>query len=144
MGDRLKKKVALVSGAGIEWAGVGQRQGDRGALRPRGAKVLAADLKLDAAVETLCCTDQQPGADSPRQRHLWEAAHSCDRIGRRCGRQRGRFCRANDAPLWAAAAANYSDFEAFDKTISFHSSPDPGEPFCNLIICRARLSPGPG
>ena len=44
----------------------------------------------------------------------------------------------------AAAAANYFDFEAFDKTISCHSSPDPGQPFFNLIICRARLSPSPG
>ena len=24
-------------------------------------------------VESLCCTDQQPGAVSPPQRHLWEA-----------------------------------------------------------------------
>src|ERR1700757_4025451 len=75
------------------------------------------------SVETLCCTDQKPGADSPRQRHLWEAAQSCDPIGRRFGRQRGRFCRANDAPLWAAAAPNYFDFEVFDKTIGCHSSP---------------------
>ena len=141
-----RRKWGLVSGAGSsgpEW-GNGKATALLFAREGQRSKVLAADLKLDAAVETLCCTDQQPGADSPRQRHLWEAAHSCDRIGRRCGRQRGRFCRANDAPLWAAAAANYSDFEAFDKTISCHSSPDPGQPFFNLIICRARLSPGPG
>jgi hypothetical protein len=36
------------------------------------------------------------------------------------------------------------DFEAFDKTIGCHSSPDPVQPFFNLIICRARLSPSPG
>jgi hypothetical protein len=60
------------------------------------------------------------------------------------GRQRGVCCRANDAPLWAAAAPNYFDFEAFGKTIGCHSSPDPGQPFFNLIICRARLSPSPG
>ena len=30
-----------------------------------------------------------------------------------------------------------------DKTIGCHSSPDPGQPFFNLIICRARLSLGP-
>ena len=144
MGDRLKEKVALVSGAGSSGPGWGNGKATAVLFAREGAKVLAADLKLDAAVETLCCMDQQPGADSPRQRHLWEAAHSCDRIGRRCGRQRGRFCRTNDAPLWAAAAPNYFDFEAFDKTISCHSSPDPGQPFCNLIICRARLSPGPG
>jgi hypothetical protein len=30
-----------------------------------------------------------------------------------------------------------------DKTIGCHSSPDPGQPFFNLIICRARLSLSP-
>jgi hypothetical protein len=29
-------------------------------------------------------------------------------------------------------------------TIGCHSSPDPRQPFFNLIICRARLSPSPG
>src|SRR4029077_16786226 len=37
-GDRLKEKVGAGFGSRIEWAGVGQRQGDGAALRPRGAK----------------------------------------------------------------------------------------------------------
>ena len=36
----------------LEWSGLGQRQGDGGALRPEGAKVLAADINRDAALET--------------------------------------------------------------------------------------------
>jgi hypothetical protein len=38
MGDRLKEKVALVSGAGSSGPGLGQRQGDGGGLRPRRSK----------------------------------------------------------------------------------------------------------
>ncbi len=52
MGDRLKDKVALVSGAGSSGLGWGNGKATAVLFAREGAKVLAADLKLDAAVET--------------------------------------------------------------------------------------------
>jgi NAD(P)-dependent dehydrogenase (short-subunit alcohol dehydrogenase family) len=52
MGDRLKDKVALVSGAGSSGPGWGNGKATAVLFAREGAKVLAADLNLDAAVET--------------------------------------------------------------------------------------------
>ena len=52
MGDRLKEKVALVSGAGSSGPGWGNGKATAVLFAREGAKVLAADLNLDAAVET--------------------------------------------------------------------------------------------
>jgi NAD(P)-dependent dehydrogenase (short-subunit alcohol dehydrogenase family) len=61
MGDRLKDKVALVSGAGS--SGPGWRNGKATAVlfAREGAKVLAADLNLDAAVETKRIIESEGG-----------------------------------------------------------------------------------
>ena len=40
---------------------MGQRQGDSGALRREGAKVLAADINRDAALETKRIIDEEGG-----------------------------------------------------------------------------------
>ena len=50
MGDRLKK-VALVSGAGSSGPGWGNGKATAVLFAREGAKVLAADLNLDAAVD---------------------------------------------------------------------------------------------
>jgi NAD(P)-dependent dehydrogenase (short-subunit alcohol dehydrogenase family) len=52
MGDRLKGKVALVSGAGSIGPGWGNGKAAAVLFAREGAKVLAADIKLDAAFET--------------------------------------------------------------------------------------------
>src|SRR6266850_4320045 len=52
MGDRLKKKVALVSGAGSSGPGWGNGKATAVLFAREGAKVLAADINLDAAHET--------------------------------------------------------------------------------------------
>ena len=52
MGDRLKNKVALVSGAGSSGPGWGNGKATAVLFAREGAKVLAADINLDAAVET--------------------------------------------------------------------------------------------
>jgi NAD(P)-dependent dehydrogenase (short-subunit alcohol dehydrogenase family) len=52
MGDRLKDKVALVSGAGSGGPGWGNGKATAVLFAREGAKVLAADLNLDAALET--------------------------------------------------------------------------------------------
>ena len=52
MGDRLKDKVALVSGAGSSGPGWGNGKATAVLFAREGAKVLAADINLDAGVET--------------------------------------------------------------------------------------------
>ena len=52
MSDRLKGKVALVSGAGSSGPGWGNAKATAVLFAREGAKVLAADINLDAAVET--------------------------------------------------------------------------------------------
>jgi NAD(P)-dependent dehydrogenase (short-subunit alcohol dehydrogenase family) len=52
MGDRLKNKVALVSGAGSSGPGWGNGKATAVLFACEGAKVLAADINRDAALET--------------------------------------------------------------------------------------------
>jgi NAD(P)-dependent dehydrogenase (short-subunit alcohol dehydrogenase family) len=52
VGDRLKEKVALVSGAGSGGPGWGNGKATAVLFAREGAKVLATDINLDAAVET--------------------------------------------------------------------------------------------
>jgi NAD(P)-dependent dehydrogenase (short-subunit alcohol dehydrogenase family) len=52
MGDRLKEKVALVSGAGSSGRGWGNGKATAVLFAREGAKVVAADINLAAALET--------------------------------------------------------------------------------------------
>jgi NAD(P)-dependent dehydrogenase (short-subunit alcohol dehydrogenase family) len=52
VGDRLKEKVALVSGAGSSGPGWGNGKATAVLFAREGAKVLAVDINLDAAIET--------------------------------------------------------------------------------------------
>ena len=52
MGDRLKEKVALVSGAGSSGPGWGNGKATAVLFAREGARVLAVDINFDAAVET--------------------------------------------------------------------------------------------
>ena len=52
MGDRLKDKVALVSGAGSSGPGWGNGKATAALFAREGAKILATDINLDAALET--------------------------------------------------------------------------------------------
>ena len=61
MGDRLKDKVALVSGAGSSGPGWGNGKATAVLFAREGAKVLAADRSLDAAVETKRIIESEGG-----------------------------------------------------------------------------------
>jgi NAD(P)-dependent dehydrogenase (short-subunit alcohol dehydrogenase family) len=52
MGDRLKDKVALVTGAGSSGPGWGNGKATAVLFAREGAKVLAADINRDSAFET--------------------------------------------------------------------------------------------
>src|SRR5215469_693387 len=61
MGDRLKDKVALVSGAGSSGPGWGNGKATAVLFAREGAKVLAADINHDAALETKRIIDGECG-----------------------------------------------------------------------------------
>src|SRR6266851_1183041 len=61
MGDRLKDKVALVSGAGSSGPGWGNGKATAVLFAREGGKVLAADLNLDAALETKRIIESEGG-----------------------------------------------------------------------------------
>jgi len=61
VGDRLKEKVALVSGAGSSGPGWGNGRATAVLFAREGAKVLSADLKLDAAGETKRIIESEDG-----------------------------------------------------------------------------------
>jgi len=61
MVDRLKDKVALVSGAGSSGPGWGNGKATAVLFAREGARVLAADINLDAALETKRITEAEGG-----------------------------------------------------------------------------------
>jgi NAD(P)-dependent dehydrogenase (short-subunit alcohol dehydrogenase family) len=61
MTDRLKEKVALVSGAGSSGPGWGNGKATAVLFAREGARVLAADINLDAAVETKRIIEREGG-----------------------------------------------------------------------------------
>jgi NAD(P)-dependent dehydrogenase (short-subunit alcohol dehydrogenase family) len=61
MGDRLKDKVALVSGAGSSGPGLGNGKATAVLFAREGAKVIAADFNLDAAVEIKRIVEREGG-----------------------------------------------------------------------------------
>jgi len=61
MGDRLKDKVALLSGAGSSGPGWGNGKATAVLFAREGARVLAADINLDAALETKRITEAEGG-----------------------------------------------------------------------------------
>jgi NAD(P)-dependent dehydrogenase (short-subunit alcohol dehydrogenase family) len=61
MGDRLKDKVAPVSGAGSSGPGWGNGKATAVLFAREGAKVLAADINRDAALETKRIIDGEGG-----------------------------------------------------------------------------------
>jgi hypothetical protein len=61
IGDRLKEKVALVSGAGSSGAGRGNGKATAVLFAREGAKVLAVDTDLDAALATKQIVEAEGG-----------------------------------------------------------------------------------
>jgi NAD(P)-dependent dehydrogenase (short-subunit alcohol dehydrogenase family) len=61
MGDRLKDKVALVTGAGSIGSGWGNGKASAVLYAREGARILAADLNIDAAEETRAIIEEEGG-----------------------------------------------------------------------------------
>jgi NAD(P)-dependent dehydrogenase (short-subunit alcohol dehydrogenase family) len=83
MGDRLEEKVALVSGAGSSGPGWGNGKATAVLFAREGAKVLAADINLDAAFETKRIIEAEGGTceavagDVSRADHVAAVVDAC-------------------------------------------------------------------
>jgi NAD(P)-dependent dehydrogenase (short-subunit alcohol dehydrogenase family) len=69
MGDRLKEKVALVSGAGSSGPGWSNGKATAVLFAREGARVLAVDIKFDAAVETKRIIEAEGGICEAQAAH---------------------------------------------------------------------------
>ena len=74
MGDRLKDKVALVTGAGSIGPGWGNGKAAAVLYAREGAQVLAVDLNMDAAEETRSVIAAAGGDCTPLQADVTNAA----------------------------------------------------------------------
>ncbi len=83
MGDRLKEKIAIVTGAGSVGPGWGNGKATAVLFAREGASVLAADINPDAAQETAAIIDQEGGNCTP---HEADVSHSdeVERMVERC------------------------------------------------------------
>ena len=61
MGDRIKGKVAIVTGAGSIRPGIGNGKASAIVYAREGAKVMAVDVNLDAAEQTKRMIDEEGG-----------------------------------------------------------------------------------
>ncbi len=73
MGDRLREKVAIVTGAGSVGPGWGNGKATAVLFTREGAKVLAADLNLAAVEETKSIIDKEGGACTVHQADVSKA-----------------------------------------------------------------------
>jgi NAD(P)-dependent dehydrogenase (short-subunit alcohol dehydrogenase family) len=87
MGDRLKDKVALVSGAGSSGPGWGNGKATAVLFAREGAKVLAVDINRDAALETKRIIDGEGGI--------------CEAVS-------ADVSRADDVSPWSAPVSRHS------------------------------------
>jgi len=90
MGDRLKGKVAIVTGAGsTPGEGIGNGKATAVVYAREGASVMLVDLRLEAAEETKRMIDKEGGKSSVFQGNVAEA-QSCQAMVEKCLQAYGR------------------------------------------------------
>ena len=90
MGDRLRNKTAIVTGAGSVGSGVGNGKAAAALFAREGARVMLVDLNLDAAEETRRLIEGEGGTCFTSRADV-SVAPDCDRIARECIAEYGRI-----------------------------------------------------
>jgi len=90
MGDRLKGKVAIVTGAGSVLPGMGNGKATAIVFAREGAKVMAVDYNLEAAEETKKMIDQEGGECITFQADVSRAG-DCQKMTEACLEKFGRI-----------------------------------------------------
>jgi len=90
MGDRLRNKTAIVTGAGSVGPGVGNGKAAAALFAREGARVMLVDLNLEAAEETRRLIEGEGGTCFTSRADVSVAA-DCERVARECIAEYGRI-----------------------------------------------------
>ena len=90
MGDRVRDKSAIVTGAGSVGPGIGNGKAAAMLFAREGARVMLVDYNLEAAEETKRLIEAEDGTCFTSQADV-SSAEDCDRIARECVSEYGRI-----------------------------------------------------
>jgi NAD(P)-dependent dehydrogenase (short-subunit alcohol dehydrogenase family) len=118
MGERLKDKVAIVTGAGSILAGIGNGKATAIVFAREGAKVMAVDYNLEAAEETKRLIDEEGGECITFKADVSNAS-DCQRMVETCVQKFGRVdILHNNVGMGGYGGPVETSEEIWDKTLA--------------------------
>ena len=118
MGERLKGKVAIVTGAGSVLAGIGNGKATAVVFAREGAKVMAVDYNLEAAEETRRLIDEE-GGDCLTFKADVSRAGDCQSMVETCLQKFGRIdILHNNVGIVQWGGVVETDEETWDKVMT--------------------------
>jgi len=118
MGERLKGKVAIVTGAGSILAGVGNGKATAIVFAREGARVMAVDYNLEAAEETRRLIDEEVGECITFKADVSQAS-DCRSMVENCIKTFGRIdILHNNVGMGGYGGAVETSEEIWDKTLA--------------------------
>jgi len=120
MGDRLKGKVAIVTGAGSILAGMGNGKATAILFAREGARVMLVDYKLEAAEETRRAIDEEGGESIVFKADMSSAA-DCQSMVEKCIQAFGRVdILHNNVGMGGYGGPVETSEEIWDKTMTIN------------------------
>ncbi|HEY82442.1 MAG TPA: glucose 1-dehydrogenase [Dehalococcoidia bacterium] len=118
MGERLKGKVAIVTGAGSILAGIGNGKATAIVFAREGAKVMAVDLNLEAAEETRRLIEEEGGECITFKADVSKAS-DCERMVAACLEKFGRIdILHNNVGIGQWGGVVETDEETWDRVMA--------------------------
>jgi NAD(P)-dependent dehydrogenase (short-subunit alcohol dehydrogenase family) len=120
MGERLKDKVAIVTGAGSILAGIGNGKATAIVFAREGAKVMAVDLNLEAAEETRRLIEEEGGECFTFKVDVSKAS-DCEKMVEACLEKFGRIdILHNNVGMGGYGGPVETSEEIWDKTLAIN------------------------
>ncbi len=120
MGERLKDKVAIVTGAGSILAGIGNGKATAIVFAREGAKVMAVDYNLEAAEETRRLIEEEGGECFTFKVDVSKAS-DCERMVEACLEKFGRIdILHNNVGMGGYGGPVETSEEIWDKTLAIN------------------------
>ena len=120
MGDRLKGKIAIITGAGSILAGIGNGKAAAIVFAREGAKVLAVDYNLEAVEETKRVIDEEGGECVTLYADVSKTS-DCENIIETCVKTFGRVdILHNNVGMGGSGGAVEASEELWDKTMNIN------------------------
>ena len=120
MGERLKDRVAIVTGAGSIMAGTGNGKATAIVFAREGARIMAADYKLEAAEETKKLIEQEGGECITFHSDVSKAS-DCQKMVETCIQKFGRLdILHNNVGMGGYGGPVELSEEIWDKTMAIN------------------------